>query len=92
LLKVFYKKDNLRIKARLSFLDFLVLSMNYKKTHNGMFLVFNLPGGFMKKDKMAIQVFNEIKIVATGYTRPGPQNAENEVNRLLQTGWVLLET
>ena len=57
-----------------------------------MFLAFNLPGGFMKKDKMAIQVFNEIKIVATGYTRPGPQNAENEVNRLLQTEWVLLET
>jgi hypothetical protein len=51
---------------------------------------FGLFGGFMKKDK--IPVFNEIKIVATGYTRPGAQNAENEVNRLLQTGWVLLET
>ena len=57
-----------------------------------MFFADNLSGGFMKKEKMAIPVFNEIKIVATGYTRPGAQNAENEVNRLLQTGWVLLET
>jgi len=57
-----------------------------------MFFAANLTGGFMKKEKMAIPVFNEIKIIATGYTRPGAQNAENEVNRLLQTGWVLLET
>jgi hypothetical protein len=89
---IFYKKDNLRIKARLSFSDLLLLSMDYKKPLNGMFFAFHLSGGFMNKDKMANPVFNEIKIIATGYTRPGAQNAENEVNRLLQTGWVLLET
>jgi hypothetical protein len=66
--------------------------MNYKKAHDGMLFAVNLSGGIMNKEKMAIPVFNEIKIVATGYTRPGAQNAENEVNRLLQAGWVLLET
>jgi len=79
------------MKARLFFLDFFVLSTNYKKTHDGMFFAdFSLFGGFMEKNKTP--VFKEIKIVSTGYTRPGAQNAENEVNRLLQTGWVLLET
>jgi hypothetical protein len=46
----------------------------------------------MKKEKNAIPMLNEIKIIATGYTRPGAQTTENEVNRLLQEGWMLLET
>jgi len=46
----------------------------------------------MKKDKMDLTEFNEVKIITTGYTRPGAQNAESEVNRLLREGWILLET
>jgi len=46
----------------------------------------------MKKEKPDLAEFNEIRIVTTGYTRPGAQNAENEVNRLLKEGWVLIET
>ena len=46
----------------------------------------------MKKENIDLTEFNEIKIIVTGYTRPGAQNAENEVNRLLQEGWTLLET
>ena len=46
----------------------------------------------MKKDKVDLTGFNEIKIITTGYTRPGAQNAENEVNRFLREGWTLLET
>lgn len=46
----------------------------------------------MKKEKIDLTEFNEIRIIATGYTRPGAQNAENEVNQLLREGWILLET
>ncbi len=46
----------------------------------------------MKTDKIDLAEFNEIKIITTGYTRPGAQNAESEVNRLLREGWKLLET
>jgi hypothetical protein len=46
----------------------------------------------MKKDKIDLTEFNEVKIITTGYTRPGAQNAENEVNRLLRERWILLET
>ena len=46
----------------------------------------------MKKDKIDLTELNEVKIITTGYTRPGAQNAENEVNRLLREGWILLET
>ncbi len=52
----------------------------------------NPPGGPMKKDKIDLTEFNEVKIITTGYTRPGAQNAENEVNRFLREGWILLET
>ena len=46
----------------------------------------------MKKDKTDLMEFNEVKIITTGYTRLGAQNAENDVNRFLQEGWTLLET
>ena len=46
----------------------------------------------MKKHKIDLTELNEVKIITTGYTRPGAQNAENEVNRLLREGWILLET
>ena len=46
----------------------------------------------MKKDKINLTEFNEVKVITTGYTRPGAQNAENEVNRFLREGWTLLET
>jgi len=46
----------------------------------------------MKKEKIDLTEFNEVKVITTGYTRPGAQNAENEVNRFLREGWVLLET
>ena len=46
----------------------------------------------MKKEKIDLTEFNEVKIITTGYTRPGAQNAENEVNRLLRERWILLET
>jgi len=46
----------------------------------------------MKKEKTDLAEFKEIKIISTGYTRPGTHNAESEVNRLFREGWVLLET
>jgi len=46
----------------------------------------------MNKDKIDLTEYNEIKIITTGYTRPGAQNAESEVNRLLREGWKLLKT
>ena len=46
----------------------------------------------MKKEKLDLSEFKEIKIISTGYTRPGTHNAEDEVNRLFREGWVLLET
>jgi hypothetical protein len=46
----------------------------------------------MKKEDVDLTEFVEIKIIVTGYTRPGAQNAENEVNRFLREGWTLLET
>jgi len=46
----------------------------------------------MKREKENIKELKEIKIVSTGYTRPGSHNAEDEVNRLLNDGWQLLET
>jgi hypothetical protein len=52
----------------------------------------NPSGGPMKTDKIDLAEFNEIKIITTGYTRPGAQNAESEVNRLLRERWILLET
>ena len=44
----------------------------------------------MKKEELDLTEFKEIKIISTGYTRPGTQNAENEVNRLFREGWILL--
>ena len=46
----------------------------------------------MKKEKENLNDLREIKIISTGYTRPGSHNAEDEVNRLLIEGWQLLET
>ena len=46
----------------------------------------------MKREKISLNQFKEIKIVSTGYTRPGSRNAEEEVNKYLQEGWELLET
>ena len=46
----------------------------------------------MKREKQSLKELKEIKIVSTGYTRPGSHNAEDEVNRLLGDGWQLLET
>ena len=46
----------------------------------------------MKKAKDNLDELREIKIISTGYTRPGSHNAEDEVNRLLGDGWQLLET
>ena len=46
----------------------------------------------MKKEKNDLNELREIKIVSTGYTRPGSHNAEDEVNRLIVEGWQLLET
>jgi hypothetical protein len=46
----------------------------------------------MKKEKIDLDEFKEIKIISTGYTRPGAHNAEDEVNRLLREGWGLVET
>ena len=46
----------------------------------------------MTKEKIDFTEFKEIKIISTGYTRPGSQNAEKEVNRLIREGWVLMET
>ena len=45
-----------------------------------------------KKEDCDLSEFKEIKIFSTGYTRPGSHNAEEEVNRLLKEGWVLIET
>jgi hypothetical protein len=46
----------------------------------------------MKKEKNYLNQCREVKIVSTGYTRPGSHNAEDEVNRLLAEGWQLIET
>ena len=46
----------------------------------------------MEKEKLDLSGFKETKIISTGYTRPGTQNAEDEVNRLFRQGWILLET
>jgi len=45
-----------------------------------------------EKNKIDLTELNEVKMITTGYARPGAQNAENEVNRLLREGWILLET
>ena len=49
-------------------------------------------GGSMNKEKDDFNELREIKIISTGYTRPGSHNAEDEVNRLLNEGWQLIET
>jgi hypothetical protein len=46
----------------------------------------------MEKGKIDPNEFKQIKIISTGYTRPGAQNAEDEVNILLKDGWELIET
>ncbi len=46
----------------------------------------------MRHEKTNLKEFREIKIVSTGYTRPGSHNAQDEVNTLLGDGWQLLET
>ncbi len=46
----------------------------------------------MKKGKIDLNEFKQVKIISTGYTRPGAQNAEDEVNTLLREGWELVET
>jgi hypothetical protein len=46
----------------------------------------------MKKEKVNLNQFKEIRIVSTGYTRPGHRTAEDEVNKLISEGWELLET
>jgi hypothetical protein len=61
------------------------------KNTYGMFFA-ELSRILMKKEKNELPGFNEIRIITTGYSRPGAQNAENEVNRLLREGWTLLET
>jgi len=49
-------------------------------------------GGPMKKEKNNLNQCREVKIISTGYTRPGSHNAEDDVNRLLGEGWQILET
>jgi len=72
--------------------------MDYKKRLLARFLrkywnwENNSSGGPMKKEKLDVAEFNEIRILTTGYTRPGAQSAESEVNRLLKEGWVLIES
>ena len=46
----------------------------------------------MEKGKIDLNAFKQIKIISTGYTRPGAQNAEGDVNTLLREGWELIET
>lgn len=46
----------------------------------------------MKKGKIDPNEFRQIKIISTGYTRPGAQSSEDEVNALLGEGWELVET
>ncbi len=46
----------------------------------------------MKKDQERLKEFKEIRILSTGYTRPGSRSTEEEVNTLLREGWELLET
>jgi hypothetical protein len=46
----------------------------------------------MEKGKIDLNEFKQVKIISTGYTRPGAQNAEDEVNTLLREGWELVET
>jgi len=46
----------------------------------------------MKTNNITFNQFKQIRIVSTGYTRPGSRNAEEEVNKYLQEGWELLET
>jgi len=46
----------------------------------------------MKKEKNYLNQYREVKIVSTGFTRPGSHNAEDEVNRLLGEGWQIIET
>jgi len=46
----------------------------------------------MKKEKIDPNEFKQVKIISTGYTRAGAQNAEGEVNTLLREGWELVET
>jgi hypothetical protein len=46
----------------------------------------------MKKKEIDLNEFRQVKIVSTGYTRPGAQSAEAEVNALLGEGWELVET
>ncbi len=46
----------------------------------------------MKKEKNNLNQCREVKIISTGYTRPGSHNAEDDVNRLLGEGWQILET
>ncbi len=45
----------------------------------------------MKKENLDVSGLKEIKIITTGYTRPGAQNAQDEVNRLFREGWTLVE-
>ena len=52
----------------------------------------NPQGGLMKKENLDLKEFKEIKIICTGYTRPGAYNAKDEVNVLLDDGWELIET
>jgi hypothetical protein len=49
-------------------------------------------GGSMKKGKIDLNEFKQIKVISSGYTRPGAQSAEDEVNALLGEGWELVET
>jgi hypothetical protein len=46
----------------------------------------------MKKEKNYLSQCREVKIISTGYTRPGSHNAEDEVNKLLGEGWQIIET
>ena len=86
------------MKEDVIFLNFSAFSIHYKKREMVCFLLRNLvwtknpSGGLMKKDKIDLVEFNEVKIITTGYTRLGAQNAESDVNRFLREGWTLLET
>jgi hypothetical protein len=46
----------------------------------------------MREGRTEPNEFKQIKIISTGYTRPGAHNAEDQVNRYLREGWELLDT
>ena len=45
----------------------------------------------MEKADRDLSEFKEVRIITTGYSRPGSQNAQDEVNRMIKEGWALIE-